>query len=214
MNQKAMGIFFILCVMVLFQNCSGKTGFDSVSNSSSALENSNLNASNNLNSNLNLNSTNSKTTFRIEDESEGDGQILIRVKQRIIGAGSGLRACTGLFSNYSNGCTKDSEFQLLDEAWPNSYNAATDIYSTDGDVSAYGWPHAKYFTKFKLANGEIRDATFEPVAIQVQKSLKWVFTLVQACVGPTPAAAPVGQACTTEGEAKSNACGTVTCLYK
>ena len=215
MKQRLIGIFCILSVMVLFQNCSKKIGFDTQASSSSA-ESSNVNAntSNSANSNLNQNSTNSKTTFRVEDESEGDGQILLRIKQRVIGAGAGVRACTGLYSNYAKDCIKDSEFRSLVEAWPNSYNATTDIYSMDGVVSGDGWPHAKYFTKFKFENGEVKEATFEPVKVQVQKSLKWVITFSQFCVGPTPSAAPVGETCSSEGEARTNACGTVTCLYK
>lgn len=46
---------------------------------------------------------------------------------------------------------------------------------------------------------------------QKSSSLKWVYTKIQACVGPTPAPAPQGKACAPAGLTASNECGTMTC---
>lgn len=44
-------------------------------------------------------------------------------------------------------------------------------------------------------------------------SLKWVYTHVTSCVGPTPPPANIGAACSVAGQTASNACGTATCSY-
>lgn len=46
---------------------------------------------------------------------------------------------------------------------------------------------------------------------QKTQSLKWVYTKIQACFGPTPSPAPQGKACSPAGQTASNACGTMTC---
>lgn len=48
----------------------------------------------------------------------------------------------------------------------------------------------------------------------VQSSLKWVYTKVMPCVGPTPPPADIGAACSKQGQTATNSCGIATCQYQ
>lgn len=152
-------------------------------------------------------------TFSVTDASSGDGRIVVRINQNINGAGPSLRACTGPISAINRGCLVDSDFSMLTDNWGlNSYNAEKDAYVFNRDVSADGYPFQEYFTRLILADGSRRIFKFKPALVVAASVLKWVYTNPQACVGPTPAAAPIGQSCAVLNEARTNACGTVTCL--
>lgn len=166
-----------------------------------------------------------ETKLKFSDSSIGDGNKVTLIVQSIKGAGAGLKGCTGPIANYNTGCVNDSEFQLMTQAWGNSsYNASSDTYSTSMDVSTYNWPFTKYFTRYILSDGTRTEVIFDPVVkvtvvpqpapqevcTKIGK-LVWVYTDPQACVGPTPAPAPIGQGCSNQGEKRTNPCGTATC---
>ena len=147
------------------------------------------------------------------DASSGDGTVVVRINQSVKGAGARLKACIGPVAAINTSCLHDSDFVLLTDNWgANSYNEATDTYSFNKDVSADGYPFQEYFTKYILADGTTRIIKFNPKFIVAVFVLKWVYTNPRVCVGPTPTAAPVGQPCASEKEARTNECGTVTCL--
>jgi hypothetical protein len=170
-----------------------------------------------------------ETKLKFSDSSRGDGHKLTLVAQSVKGAGAGLKGCTGPIANYNTGCVNDSEFQLITKAWgSSSYNASSDTYSTSMDVSTYIWPFTKYFTRYILSDGTRTEVIFEPILKStaapepVQQpspqevctkigKLVWVYTNPEACVGPTPAPAPIGQSCSNQGEKRTNPCGTATC---
>ncbi|KYG62962.1 hypothetical protein AZI87_17020 [Bdellovibrio bacteriovorus] len=166
--------------------------------------------------------TRSEVRFRpilFRDSSSGNGSYLTRVVQVLSGVGgAGLRGCTALMSNYNVYCLKDSEFRVVggsdDKQW--SYNPSTDTYSANFDVTNWGWPHQEYFTRYILPNGNRLEIRFYPGRTYTAgpapySGPKWVMTVEKACLGPTPAPAPIGQACSVRGQTLSNACGTATC---
>lgn len=173
-----------------------------------------------------------ETKLKFSDSSVGDGNKVTQIVQSIRNAGAGLKGCTGPIASYNTGCMNDSEFQLMTKAWgSSSYNASSDTYATSMDVSTYNWPFTKYFTRYILSNGTRTEVIFEPsikitvapepapqpapieVCTKIGK-LVWVYTDPEACVGPTPAPAPIGQSCSNIGEKRTNPCGTATCLVQ
>lgn len=102
------------------------------------------------------------------DYSTSDGTKVLRVTQRFVGAkkyaGSPvLRGCTVTAAQAGTYCKSDSEFRTIGGAgdtW--KYDAATDTYSVDMDVSAYNWPQTVYFTRYIFANGSRGEFSWAP----------------------------------------------------
>lgn len=210
----------MLTGILLFQNCSGD-GFQSQAAAALSQTSGSNTQSSNLASNGNgmAAPTTVAATMVLEDASVMNSTVVTRIKQKIYNAHAGLLGCTGTIANYNSVCLKDSDFILITSAgaWgANAYNAATDVYSVDMDVSAYGWPATTYFTRYIAADGSRREFIFTPgKEFQTKPArLQWVFTNPQACIGPSPGPAPIGESCSIQGETRSNACGTATCEFK
>lgn len=217
MMSMAMGL-------LLFQNCAGD-GFGSQDVGSHAPTGVNNSSSQNSNqgsagaSGQNAVITNVADGMIVEDSSLGNGSIVTRLTEKIYNAKAGLKGCTGIIANYNTVCLNDSDFIFITSAaaWgATSYDAARDIYSVDRDITSYNWPMTTYFTRYIAADGSRKEFIFTPktLVLAAPARLQWVFTNPQACVGPTPAPAPIGQSCTVDGETKTNACGTATCQFK
>lgn len=222
MNRRLMKHLAVLCTLAttafFFQNCSNK-GFETTSLSSQSGTSGNQFASSGDFEDSNQSSGSIAANLSIEDHSVGNGTVVTRLTQKIHGAKAGLKGCTGIIANYNSVCLNESEFIFITSsaAWgANAYDASSDVYSVDIDVSAQGWPQTTYFTRYIAADGSRKEVTFTP-AVNAQQAiarLQWVLTHPRACVGPTPAAAPLGESCSNEGETRTNECGTVTCQFK
>lgn len=223
MNQRLIKHLAVLGALAttafFFQNCSNK-GFETTNLSSrSGTSNNQFSSSDDFEDSEEQSSGSIAAGLSIEDHSVGNRTIVTRLTQKIHGAKAGLKGCTGTMANYNTVCLNDSDFIFITSsaAWgANAYDAASDVYSVDADVSANGWPHTTYFTRYIAADGSRKEVTFTP-AVSVQQAiarLQWVLTQPKACIGPTPAAAPLGESCSNEGETRTNECGTVTCQFK
>ncbi len=201
----------LFLIIFSFQNCAqGGFGVNGASTLPSGTTLSQGIAVNNS-ANNNLNSA-AKPPFAFVDSSLGNGSVVTLLSEKVTGAGPGLRGCTGLMSYYALNCLHDSDFVSITSAsaWgPNSYNAATDTYSVSMNVTARGFPYKSYFTRYILADGTRKEVTFTPTL--ASGSLTWVYTNPTFCVGPTPAPADIGSACSVSGQTATNACGTATC---
>ncbi len=215
-SVKIVALVALASSIVLFQNCSNQN-FGAADLSSATLG-SKIDSDNNsiVDDARTGSSTNNAANLRVYDSSVGNGSVITQLIQRIEGGGPGLKGCTGVIANYNTVCTKDSEFILITSAaaWgASAYNSASNVYSVNQDVSSFGWPQTTYFTRYILADGSRTEVTFSP-AVQVTiklPRLQWVRTHSQACIGPTPSPAPIGQPCSVEGDTRTNACGTATC---
>lgn len=209
----------MLMGVLLFQNCSGD-GFQSQPNTgSNAINSGSANPASTGSGNTMAPITTVAAGMVLEDSTVGNGSTLTRLTQKVYNAKPGLKGCTGVIANYNSTCLKDSDYILITSAaaWgANAYNAAADVYSVDMDISTYNWPATTYFSRYIAADGSRREFIFTPGReLQAKPArLQWVYTNPQSCVGPTPAPAPIGESCSTEGDTRSNACGTATCQFK
>lgn len=210
--------------IVMFQNCSNK-GFESSGSLNVSQSGTLASSQESVQPSQSVSESSAAPAdiasgLVVQDSSWGYNGVVYRVKQTIRGGKAGLRGCTSTMARYSVDCLSDSQFILITsaQAWgANAYNSSTDTYSVDMDVKANGWPMTTYFTRYIAADGSRKEVTFTPAVNSAAASalkLQWVFTEYTACAGPSPAPAPIGESCSREGETKTNACGTATCLYK
>lgn len=148
----------LIALAVLFQNCSGPTAGSSASSAPA-------NSKNNLGPVPSPTPSYQQKALTILHGSIGNSSVVTRFVMKVTGAGSSeVLACTNPTYNYSTACTKDSDFILLrtaDNAW--SYDAGTDTYSINQDVSARGFPNTEYFTKYKIPNGGTVENRWRPI---------------------------------------------------
>ena len=207
-----------LAMILSFQNCSSQSQFEA--SSSGLTLNSTDKGANNSDSSLVCPAI-YRMPVKLTDTSLSNGQIVTRIIQVVENAPADLRACTTLASNSATNCVKDSDFVFLKDAWgANSYNAQTRTFTTNQEVSRFGYPAQQYISRYKFADAkcydELMDFSYTP-SVQAENKparLQWVRTTVKACFGPTPSPAAIGQSCNNEGEIASNDCGTATCQFK
>lgn len=216
-NTKAQVVLTTSMLMgiLLFQNCSNE-GFDS---QNPAGYSGSANAASTGNGSTMAPITTIAAGMVLEDSTVGNASTLTRLKQKIYNAKAGLKGCTGVMANYNAVCLKDSDYILITSAgaWgANAYDAAMDVYSVDMDITSFNWPMTTYFTRYIAADGSRREFIFTPGReFQTKPArLQWVYTNPQACVGPTPPPATIGESCSVQGDTRSNACGTATCEFK
>lgn len=166
-----------------------------------------------------------------EDTSYGNGSVVVRQRSKLVGFGKDLKGCANPSFNIHKSCALEKDFAFIKNAEGWSYNEQTDTYTVDLDVSGKGYPQTNYFTRLLTSSGK-RFTVFKEVTTGASSSsssgasagnsnstssssggLKWVYTQVNSCIGPTPPPAPIGQPCSSYGQTATNACGTATCKY-
>ncbi len=230
-KKRAYTIWTLICtvsVVVAFQNCSGKVGFiaDSSSTSQSSTADSTASGSQNLSTESDNSTGMVSSMAHVEGQLYGhctmqlDGNFNVMhngaidkngVKLANVPAGVGgatwpVTVCPNSGSGSAVKCADG--FKVV----------AHEVSQMDCSVSEGATMCKTYWATYncsKISNSRTTasssgSGTSSSVTTPAE-TLKWVYTNPTACVGPTPAPAAIGSACSPAGTTASNSCGTATC---
>ena len=143
-------------------------------------------------SSLNTVTTNTTTNEGVvfKDYSMTNGTTITSHKSTLKGAGPNLKGCTGpssiwvVVSPAVSPCSTSGEFTLLTSQPGWSYDAQTDTYSINKDVSGSGWPATSYKNVYRLANGTQIERNWTPTYSSSAPTL--TASVTNSITGSTP----------------------------